>query len=134
VESERMILNVDLAPTLLDLAELEVPAYMQGESILPLLTDPESAWRDAFYYSYYREAPFPAPTAHAIRTERYKYIEYEAKEAELFDLERDPEERNDLLGTEEGERLGVSLSRGLQALRSSAGLETIPREEGASLE
>jgi N-acetylglucosamine-6-sulfatase len=133
-ESERIVLNIDLAPTLLDLAGLEVPAYMQGESILPLLTDPESAWRDAFYYSYYREAPFPAPTAHAIRTERYKYIEYDAKEAELFDLERDPEERSDLLESEEGEKLRESLSRRLRALRSSAGLETIPREEGASLE
>jgi N-acetylglucosamine-6-sulfatase len=122
-ESERMILNIDLAPTLLDLAGLEIPEYMQGRSILPLLRDPGSTWRDAFYYSYYREAPFPAPTVRAIRTERYKYIEYEAKDPELYDLERDPGERNDLVGTEEGKRLGESLGRRLRALRAAAGAE-----------
>jgi N-acetylglucosamine-6-sulfatase len=121
-ENERLILNIDLAPTLLDLAGLEVPAYMQGRSILPLLRNPESSWRDAFYYSYYREAPFPAPTAHAIRTERYKYIEYDAKGAELFDLEQDPQEQNNLIGTAEGEQLGERLRTDLHALRSEAEL------------
>jgi N-acetylglucosamine-6-sulfatase len=119
-ESERLILNIDLAPTLLDLAGLEVPSYMQGRSLLPLLRNPEAPWRDAFYYSYYREAPFPAPTARALRTERYKYIEYDAKEAELFDLERDPAEQTDLLDTEEGKRLRDSLGRRLRALESAA--------------
>jgi N-acetylglucosamine-6-sulfatase len=133
-ESERLILNIDLAPTLLDLAGLEIPAHMQGRSILPLLRDPDSAWRDAFYYSYYREAPFPAPTVHAIRTERYKYIEYDAKRAELFDLERDPREENDLLDTQEGERLRESLSRRLRALKSSARRDVIARGEEAALE
>jgi N-acetylglucosamine-6-sulfatase len=131
-ESDRLILNIDLAPTLLDLAGLEVPAYMQGRSILPLLRDPQSAWREAFYYSYFREAPFPAPTAHAIRTERHKLIEYDAKEAELFDLERDPEEQDDLLDTEEGRKLRESLSLRLDALRSAAGRDGVPRGEGTS--
>jgi arylsulfatase A-like enzyme len=119
-ESDRLILNVDLAPTLLDLAGLELAEYMQGRSILPLLGDPDAAWRDAFYYSYYREAPFPAPSAHAIRTERHKYIEYDAKEDELYDLERDPLEQDDLLGTEDGERLRESLGRQLRTLQSAA--------------
>jgi hypothetical protein len=93
---------------------------MQGRSILPLLREPDAAWRDAFYCSYYREAPFPAPTVHAVRTERYKYIEYPAREAELFDLERDPREQNDLVGTEEGGELREWLGRRLGALRSAA--------------
>jgi N-acetylglucosamine-6-sulfatase len=51
-EIDRAVLNVDLAPTLLGLAGVEVPQYMQGRSLLPLLRDPKSPWRDAFYYSY----------------------------------------------------------------------------------
>jgi N-acetylglucosamine-6-sulfatase len=118
-ESNRMILNTDLAPTLLDAAGLEIPEYMQGRSILPLLRDPESSWRDAFYYSYYREIPFPAPTSRAVRTDRYKYIEYQAKEPELFDLRRDPGEQDNLLaGGEEGE-LQERLRRRLNALRAT---------------
>jgi N-acetylglucosamine-6-sulfatase len=119
-ESERMILNIDLAPTLLDLAGVEIPEYMQGRSILPLLGDPDSPWRDAFYYSYYREAPYPAPTARAIRTDRYKYIEYPAREAELFDLERDPREQIDLHATAASDELETQLRRRLRDLRTKA--------------
>lgn len=119
-EIERLILNIDLAPTLLDLAGLEIPSYMQGRSLLPLLRNPEAPWRGGFYYSYYREAPFPAPTVHAIRTERYKYIEYDAKEPELFDLERDPNEQRNLLDTEEGQRLRDSLAHRLRVLERAA--------------
>jgi len=125
-ESERMILNIDLAPTLLDVAGVEIPEYMQGRSILPLLGDPDSPWRDAFYYSYYREAPFPAPTSRAIRTDRYKYIEYPAREAELFDLERDPREQTNLLATAAPEELQARLRGRLHDLRAEA------ESEGAS--
>jgi N-acetylglucosamine-6-sulfatase len=119
-ESEHMVLNIDLAPTLLDLAGVEIPEYMQGRSILPLLGDPDSPWRDAFYYSYYREAPYPAPTARAIRTDRYKYIEYPAREAELFDLERDPREQIDLRATAASDELETQLRRRLRDLRTKA--------------
>jgi arylsulfatase A-like enzyme len=105
---------------LLDLAGIELPDYMQGRSILPLLRKTESDLRDAFYYSYHREAPFPAPTARAIRTHRHKYIEYDRRDPELFDLERDPREQNNLLGTAEGERLREELSRRLRALKAAA--------------
>jgi N-acetylglucosamine-6-sulfatase len=133
-ESEQLVLNIDLAPTLLDLAGLEIPAHMQGRSILPLLRDPDSPWRDAFYYSYYREAPFPAPTARAIRTERHKYIEFDRKQAQLFDLERDPGEQNDLVGTEEGERLRESLASRLRTLESAARRGTAPPDGRTLLE
>jgi arylsulfatase A-like enzyme len=105
---------------LLDLVGIEVPDYMQGRSILPLLRKTNSDLRDAFYYSYYREAPFPAPTARAVRTHRYKYIEYERRDPELFDLEQDPREQDNLLGTPEGERLREQLSPRLQALKAAA--------------
>ena len=130
-ESERMILNIDLAPTLLDLAGVEIPEHMQGRSILPLLGNFDASWRDAFYYSYYREAPYPAPTSRAIRTDRYKYIEYQAREAELFDLERDPREERNLLATAESDELQAQLSLRLHALRAAAEGERVARPRGA---
>lgn len=117
---DRLVTNIDLAPTLLDLAGLEVPAAVQGRSLRPLLRDPEAAFRDAFYYAYFFEPPYPVPTVEAVRTERYKYVAYRGLDDALYDLEADPHERESLLGTPEGERLAPELRERLRALRAEA--------------
>ncbi len=89
---DRLILNVDVAPTLLDLAGLVQPDWMQGSSLLPLLRDPDSAWRDAVYYTYFFEPPYPTPTQEAVRTDRHKLVVYEGRPPQLFDLAHDPGE------------------------------------------
>ena len=89
-------LNVDYAPTILDLAGVEIPADMQGRSLKPVLAGEQPAdWRTSFYYHYYE-----FPGAHnvakhcAVRSERYKLIRYyeEPQGWELIDLETDPHE------------------------------------------
>jgi arylsulfatase A-like enzyme len=96
-----MILNVDIAPTVLELAGIQKPKQMQGMSFLPLLKGrPVSKWRDKLFYEYYWEWSFPqTPTIFAIRTDRYKYIFnhgiWDANE--LYDLEADPYEMNNLI-------------------------------------
>jgi len=95
---ERMVLNLDLAPSLLDLAGVAVPDTMQGRSLLPLLADPEAPWRDAFDYDYVFEPPFPVPTVRAVRTDRHKYAAYDGRPPELYDLARDPAERENRAG------------------------------------
>ena len=97
----QLVLNVDLAPTLLDLAGVSKPAGFHGESFLPLLSGEATGWRDAFIAEYFEESPFPRiPTWEAIRTRRWKYIRYPdlgREFDELYDLGTDPYELNNLV-------------------------------------
>ena len=93
--SEKMVMNLDLAETFLEIAGLPVPGDMQGRSIVPILRGESPAdWRTSVYYHYYE---FPQPHyVHphtGVRTERYKLIHFYTIDAwELFDLEKDPRE------------------------------------------
>jgi hypothetical protein len=105
--NDQMALNLDLAPTILDLAGVEIPSTMQGRSLVPLLEgkEPSPSWRKDWFYAFY-EYPGPAmvPNNRGIRTERYKLIEYweqEPKEYELYDLQSDPGEQHNLYGSAE---------------------------------
>ncbi len=89
-------LNVDMAPTILELAGLRPPASMQGRSLVSILQGRNVAWRDAFFY----EHPFEHPTiarSVALRTQRWKYARFTQYDYEwLFDLRNDPDEVNNL--------------------------------------
>ena len=101
-----MISNVDFAPTVLDMAGVDVPAAMQGRSFLPNLRGSTPAdWPDAIYYHYWQHLLHRDVTAHyGIRTKHAKLIffyglplgmtEYPAVPAdwEYFDLAADPRE------------------------------------------
>jgi arylsulfatase A-like enzyme len=94
-----LVQNIDMAPTFLELAGMEVPETMQGRSLLPLF-DPETKpadWRQSLYYHYYEY-----PGAHSVRKHegafdgRYKLIRFYGRDVpgeeewELYDLEKDP--------------------------------------------
>jgi len=98
---EKLVLNVDLAPTLLDFAGVKIPDAMQGRSLVTLLEHRSSEWRTAFVYENFYEPPFHTPTLYALRTERWKLVEYPGYPSwtELFDLERDPYETENLAGS-----------------------------------
>jgi len=99
---DKIALNIDLAPTLLDLAGLAPPAEMQGRSWRPLLEADQAAvktWRTSFFYEYFAETNYPQiPTVLAVRTERAKLIKYPGHDdwTELFDLAADPYETKNL--------------------------------------
>ncbi|MHC4736465.1 MAG: sulfatase family protein [Planctomycetota bacterium] len=98
----RMVQNIDIAPTLLDMAGVRIPkaANMDGRSFLPLLQGKSIPWRDHILYEYYWEWNFPAtPTVFAIRTQRYKYIFYHGvwDHDGFYDLQTDPHERHNLI-------------------------------------
>lgn len=98
---KEMALNIDVAPTFLEAAGLPVPEEMQGRSLYPLLAGREVPWRDAFLYEYYWERSFPqTPTVQGVRTDRYKLMRYHGvwDRYELYDLQEDPHEMNNLLG------------------------------------
>ncbi|MDO9375987.1 MAG: sulfatase [Ferruginibacter sp.] len=110
---EEVIMNVDLAPTFLDLAGIPKPANMQGNSFNHLLKGKPGKWnRDKVFYEYYWEAAFPqTPTTFAVRSDRYKYIYYNGvwDTNELFDLRNDPYEMNNLILDSSHRKAGIAL-------------------------
>lgn len=98
---DEMVLDTDLAPTFLDLAGLPAPSHMQGKSILPLAKAADANFRKEWYYQYYEWVNPEGVRPHrGIRTERYKLIHYvlEPQEFEMYDLEKDPNETQNLYG------------------------------------
>jgi arylsulfatase A-like enzyme len=101
--SQEMVLNIDLAPTMLDLAGVEIPGHMQGMSLLPLLEDPDLTFRKDFFYEHlYRHMDdfMHIERSEGVRTKDWKYIRYINQEGpvseELYQLSADPLELNDL--------------------------------------
>ncbi len=96
---DAMVLNVDMAPTLLDLAAIPAPAAMQGRSLVPLLKgDAPADWRTEFFYEHHT-VPAKIPPSEGIRTGRWKYIRWVKSEPvveELYDLAADPLEEHNL--------------------------------------
>jgi arylsulfatase A-like enzyme len=97
----QMGLNIDIAPTILALAGLPVPAEMQGMDLRPILRDATIPGRGDWYYEHdvgTEGEGKPLPRCEGVRTERWKYIRYkdtQPVQEELFDLKADPlEEKN----------------------------------------
>ncbi len=94
-EIDEFALSIDYAPTLLEMAGVEVPAEMQGRSLAPLFKGKVADWRKSFLLEYYSDTVMPRLVTmgyKAVRTERWKYIRYVDLEGmnELYDLEADP--------------------------------------------
>jgi arylsulfatase A-like enzyme len=119
-----MVLNIDVAPTLLDLAGVPAAASMQGRSWRPLLEQPNAPWREAFLYEYYEyPAVHCARKQRGVRTDRWKLIHYweQPEEWELYDLKADPDETNNLAGSIRFRNEMASLKDRLVALRREVG-------------
>ena len=93
-----MVLNIDVAPTFLDLAGTPVPEHVQGASFKPLLQGRTLDWRDSFLYEYWLDLTPRIPDMVGVRTENWKLIRYPTIEAidELYDLRNDPYEMHNL--------------------------------------
>lgn len=134
--NRNLVLNLDIAPTVLDAAGVQVPGNLQGQSLLSLTSDSAPGWRTSLYYHYY-EFPYGAHKVKkhfGIRTDRYKLIHFynDIDEWELFDLKKDPYELNNLYPSAQSKNLSDSLKEALNDLRTfyldTAKLEVSSRE------
>ncbi|MEM7144120.1 MAG: sulfatase-like hydrolase/transferase [Verrucomicrobiota bacterium] len=98
---DEVVLNIDLAPTILELAGVSIPAGMQGRSLAPILMGQTPAWREGFLYEYFREQIFNVtPTIMAYRKPDEKLITYPGRPewTEWYDLSTDRYEKTNLSG------------------------------------
>jgi N-acetylglucosamine-6-sulfatase len=135
---KQMVMNIDIMPTMLELAGTRAPAdhIVDGRSFLPLLRGESIPWRNEVFYEYYWEWNFPqTPTQFALRTDRYKYISsYGLWDQDmLFDLETDPRESRNLIASAQHQQLATQLRGRLFAtMRETGGLQIPLREPAGS--
>ena len=116
-------LNIDLAPTILELAGVETPKYMQGESMVSLFEDnsEKTDWRESFLFEYYVDDAYPyaGPDMLAVRTNKYKLVDAFLKDDldELYDLENDPGEMHNLIDDSDYDLIEKELRQELENLK-----------------
>lgn len=120
--SDKLVMNLDFAPTFVDEAGLTPPEEMQGRSMRPIFNNQATDWRKGIYYHYY-EYPHgwhSVKKHYGIKTDRYKLIHfYDDIDAwELYDLKNDPLEVNNLYGIPQYQELADSLKQELKELQT----------------
>ena len=121
---DKMIQNLDFAPTFLDYAGVEIPQDMQGASFRNVVNQKGGKWRDAIYYTYYEYPSVHMVKRHyGVRTDRYKLMHfyYDIDEWELYDLQEDPSEMNNLYDNLDYEKVQKRLHQKLSELRDQYG-------------
>lgn len=122
---DAMVLNIDLAPTLLDFASVPIPSAMQGQSWRPLLEGKtsDSQWRPVFFYEYFYEKTYATPTIIAVRSGDSKLVKYPGHDdwTEMFNLGSDRYEihnlANDPAHQSQRKRMEGQLEEQKQAVR-----------------
>ena len=127
----QMVQNIDVAPTLLELAGTRAPRehVLDGRSVLAALRGAPMPGRDALLYEYYWEWNYPhTPTQFALRTDRHKYIYYYGiwDDDALFDLAADPIEAVNLFGRPGTKQLADSLRTRLFEMLAATGGQSLP--------
>jgi N-acetylglucosamine-6-sulfatase len=125
-KDERLVSGVDLMPTFLELAGATTPEYVDGRSLVPLLSGMKLAWRDSLllegYDDGFENKPYVLPDFKAIRTaDGRTYVEYETGERELYDLRTDPRQVRSLHNEPEHAVEVSALSVRLQGLKFCSG-------------
>lgn len=160
---EALVQNIDFAPTLLDVAGVNVPQSMEGRSLQPLFGgEKPDDWRNSIYYHYYDYPAFHLVRRHdGVRTERYKLIHFYGKGGEagatpnmliqgtrenriftrlkdanyfsttsedisyneLYDLQADPQELNNLYDHPGYEEITAELQKMLDEYRTALKVE-----------
>jgi arylsulfatase A-like enzyme len=122
---DEIVSNLDFAETFLDLAGVSIPSDMQGESLVPSLKgESPPDWRTSFYYHYYEYPGAHDVARHAgVTNGDYKLIRfYMTNEWELYDLNRDPHELDNVYGNPNYKKIEIGLAEELERLRIHFGV------------
>lgn len=129
---EKLVANTDLAPTFAEMAGADAPGFVDGRSLLPLLETENPSWREAALVdvvaskkTLYRPGH---PAYQEILTQRYAYTEYENGERELYDLDKDPYQLDNVADSAD-RALVEGLGDRLDALKGCAGGECREAED-----
>jgi arylsulfatase A-like enzyme len=120
---DKLVLNLDQAPSILDLAGISAPKSYQGKSWVSLAENKPTDWRTSFLYEYFYEDNSTTPTIKAIRTETSKLIVYpgENEWSELYDLTKDPTESNNIVNKQGSAKLKEQLQQELAKQEKATG-------------
>ena len=113
-DSKNIVSNVDIAETILEYAGIKAPKEMQGISMKPVLEgSAETNGRTSFYYQYYQHPGTHNVYRHSgVTTGRYKLIYFEdVKEWELYDLEKDPHEMNNVYADKDYKNIVLEMKK-----------------------
>jgi N-acetylglucosamine-6-sulfatase len=141
---EEMTLNVDLAPSILDICSAAPLPKVHGRSFKPLLAGQREGWRTSWYYEYNYEKQFPyTPNVRGVRTDEWKYVHYphgdggpDRHKAELYNLSDDPGETKNLIDDPAYADKVAELKAELQRLmeETDALPDEMPLDEGVKSE
>ena len=138
--NEDLVQNLDYAETFLEMAGAEIPADMQGRSLVPLLAGETPAdWRESIYYHYYEyPSVHMVPRHYGVRNDRFKLIHfYQFDEWEFYDLETDPDELQNLYEhsdyADEIATMKVELERLRAEYQDDSDVAELPAEEQQQL-
>ncbi len=126
---DEVVANIDIAPTVMEAMGLQKPAHMDGSSFIELAQGKDVPWRDYFLYVYYWEKNFPqSPTVFSLRGDRYKYTTYYGlwDTDELFDIQADPMEQNNLIHNPEFRKIKKDMEDRLYSMLEETGGMEIP--------
>lgn len=141
---EQMVLNIDVAPSVLDICSAPPLPKVHGMSFKPLFEGRTKNWRKSWYYEYNYEKQFPyTPNVRGVRTDCWKYVHYphgdggpDRHMAELYDLKKDPGETKNLVNDpayrDKVSELKAELARLMQA--TDALPDRMPLDEGVKSE
>jgi arylsulfatase A-like enzyme len=140
----QMVLNIDLAPSVLEMCDATALQNIHGMSWAGLVSGKSSEWRDAWYYEYNYEKQFPyTPNVRGVRTDRWKYVHYphgdggpDRHKSELYDLKNDPGELKNLIDDPTHKDTIAALKKQLQMLMKQTGAlpDKMPVDEGIKKE
>ncbi|UGU16873.1 sulfatase [Sinomicrobium kalidii] len=118
-EIGEMVQNIDFAPTFLDVAGVDIPGEMQGNSFFPLLKgNNPGKWRNSVYYHYYDHGLHGVARHDGVRTARYKLIHFYTDNTwEFYDLQSDPHETDNRYGDKKYKAVIKGLKKELERLR-----------------
>ena len=120
---DEMVLNIDIAPTILAMATVEVPKLMQGKSLVNLIQGRKPAWRKDFFFEHLFERK-DIPKLEGVRNKRWKYIRWFEQTPvyeEMYDLAKDQYERVNLISDQKYALMAEQLRKRCDQLRDAYG-------------